>query len=1670
MAIIRGSSDSDNILGLPGDDIIFARRGNDTVYGGDGDDRILADDGDDFVFGGEGNDSLFGENGDDALDGGAGNDRVSGGRGDDTGIYRLAENTGYSNYYDGGTGNDTLRLVLTRAEANSAEILADLAAFEEFLAQGQQADVASNDVFHFSSFDLTVRNWERLEVVVEGDLPLPVVSIADARASEGDTLAFVVSTSAADPTHPITATYTITFGPTASANADQSDIGVGTPLTGQVTIAAGETQATILIPAVDDDLPEHDEHFTVTLSNVSNNASPGNLVATGTIIDNDLPTVSIADATTTEGDPGGPASTISFTVTRTGDNGSPSTVTYTVAPGSATNPGDYNASIDALTGTLTFAANETSKTITLDVTDDLIPEDTETFTVTLSNASNAAISQAVATGTIIDNDETIALPVVSIADATATEGGILAFVVSTGQADPQNPITATYTITFAPAGRGSADPADLVPQTPLTGTATIPAGQTSTLISIETFDDRQIEGMETFTVRLSNVSPNAQPGDLQAIGTILDNEQVECGYSWGDPHYVTADGLIYDMQGCGEFVLVETSSATDPNPVMVQTRTALSGPNVSVNTAVATVVDGHRVMIDTAESQPLRIDGLITTIASGASLALGAGQIHFASGIYSIVYPTQELLLVTDYGGSIDVRFCASAERPDGSLRGLLGNFDGNAANDLATRGGTVLPVQISFDQLYGTYANSWRISQGESLFDYRPGESTATFTSLNCPIQRTNPASLPPEKIAEAMALLDAAGITDPALRDAAILDYVLTGDPAFIDRAGQAGAPTQVGTVIDPTIIWTNGGQVIIGSAAAPSQFDIGSTATAPAGVIWTDAAASDDWSESGNWSAGVPAATDKVIFADGGAGGINVVDQDTTVASLNYSGAIPPVTLAADHITDLNGGSTLTVTGAATVGAENPAARVNLTIANGTTVVAHVTELNVGVNTAGNGRVTGNLAVTSGASLDASNADELSVGRVTNVYWQGKANGSLLLGTDSTIDLGTAAAPATLNIGWNESTGNSGYSQYLNYSSATGRLDASEGTLTAELSELNVGRTAGRGTASGTLIMGDGTTINTVEANIGMGSTTEGGATGTLDVRGGSLSFAGADSSLNFGSGSLTIADGVDFTVGSAADRLGHLRIGYNVSGVDLANTAIDQTNDRFTAFVADELSVGRVTNVYWQGKANGSLLLGTDSTIDLGTAAAPATLNIGWNESTGNSGYSQYLNYSSATGRLDASEGTLTAELSELNVGRTAGRGTASGTLIMGDGTVVDTSVTNVGLGSGASGTLTLLDSFAGTFNATTTNLANGLFDFGNNTLEVGGGGSIATETFNLRGGLLSGSTVDLNPGGSFSFTGGRLDVMTFNGHLSDVGGTLAAGDTAVGKTTVNGDYGLSAAGTLEINLAGDGAAGVDFDQLAVNGTVDLDGSGAVGGRLDLVLDFAAQVNDRFIIIDNDGADAIAGTFFGLAEGASVQTDFAGQLYSFSISYVGGDGNDVELTVTSIVASPTALATTTLGSGSFAGSAVMSTVLGDLVVTQLAADADAAQGGPTTAALDALDTGAGEPPLDGSMHATSVGEIVRFATLLDALSGVDGATPDPVFTLTTEIGAATDPWPISPVPIGATADAADAVVFPDGGSDGALDFATDASTAEDYFAVPPPAFASALQLGNVDFVVA
>ena len=105
-------------------------------------------------------------------------------------------------------------------------------------------------------------------------------------------------------------------------------------------------------------------------------------------------TVSVADASATEG------AALTFAVSLSNASGQRVTVQYATASGTATSGTDFTA----ISNTLTFAANETSKTVTVATTDDSVGEGDETFTLTLSNPTNAALGDATATGTINDND------------------------------------------------------------------------------------------------------------------------------------------------------------------------------------------------------------------------------------------------------------------------------------------------------------------------------------------------------------------------------------------------------------------------------------------------------------------------------------------------------------------------------------------------------------------------------------------------------------------------------------------------------------------------------------------------------------------------------------------------------------------------------------------------------------------------------------------------------------------------------------------------------------------------------------------------------------------------------------------------------------------------------------------------------------------------------------------------------------------------------------------------------------------------------------------------------------------------------------------------------------------------------------------------------------------
>lgn len=130
---ISSDGGNDQIYSAAGNDLVYAGSGNDLVYAGDGNDIVYAGSDHDIVYGGKGADKLYGETGNDTLYGEAGNDSIDGGAGsdfvylggdNDIGVYRVGENQGYIDYYEGGSGTDVLEIIITDMELSRYNLTA----------------------------------------------------------------------------------------------------------------------------------------------------------------------------------------------------------------------------------------------------------------------------------------------------------------------------------------------------------------------------------------------------------------------------------------------------------------------------------------------------------------------------------------------------------------------------------------------------------------------------------------------------------------------------------------------------------------------------------------------------------------------------------------------------------------------------------------------------------------------------------------------------------------------------------------------------------------------------------------------------------------------------------------------------------------------------------------------------------------------------------------------------------------------------------------------------------------------------------------------------------------------------------------------------------------------------------------------------------------------------------------------------------------------------------------------------------------------------------------------------------------------------------------------------------------------------------------------------------
>ncbi|MGD1808772.1 S8 family serine peptidase [Dapis sp. BLCC M126] len=268
----------------------------------------------------------------------------------------------------------------------------------------------------------------------------------------------------------------------------------------------------------------------------------------------------------------------------------------------------------------------------------------------------------------------------------------------------------------------------------------------------------------------------ATEGRLNLYGGI--NQQ---GIGWGDVHFVTFDNRKYDLQSFGDFILAETARKDDDWVVQTRQEPWVSNNSVSVNTAFATLVDGQRVVFDLDFDNRLQIDGVDVTLADGETLSVGNSQIERSADEYMITYAGDDgivdsadaKLTARDRGNHINITISHF-----GRMQGLLGNNDGNSDNDFALRNGTQLPSNLTVEEIHGKYADSWRVPQGESLFDNSdvvigPPE---TFISLD---------DFDPDEVRDAREKALLAGIPDGEILDAVTLDLLVTEDDNFLEGA---------------------------------------------------------------------------------------------------------------------------------------------------------------------------------------------------------------------------------------------------------------------------------------------------------------------------------------------------------------------------------------------------------------------------------------------------------------------------------------------------------------------------------------------------------------------------------------------------------------------------------------------------------------------------------------------------------------------------------------------------------------------------------------------------------------------------------------------------------------------------------------------------------------------
>jgi hypothetical protein len=239
---------------------------------------------------------------------------------------------------------------------------------------------------------------------------------------------------------------------------------------------------------------------------------------------------------------------------------------------------------------------------------------------------------------------------------------------------------------------------------------------------------------------LSDCGPAAKSKLTRKKKFVLTCGTRPCGSLGGDPHYRTYDAVRFDFQSVGEFVLTRS----DDGAFEIQARQAAvpAWRSVSVATMIAARIGSSRAVVSLGAGSLLSGGGLTVGVDGAAVTGTGAQPVGDGGSVELTPAGDQVVLRWADGsvalasvipGQGIDVEVKPAAVL-QGHLVGLLGDDNGDQSNDFRLGDGTTLGSPPAFDDVHGRFADSWRVTDTTSLFDYAPGTSTATFTDRTVP------------------------------------------------------------------------------------------------------------------------------------------------------------------------------------------------------------------------------------------------------------------------------------------------------------------------------------------------------------------------------------------------------------------------------------------------------------------------------------------------------------------------------------------------------------------------------------------------------------------------------------------------------------------------------------------------------------------------------------------------------------------------------------------------------------------------------------------------------------------------------------------------------------------------------------------------------------------------